>query len=119
MLQRMLHTAGTLPLIDAASDAGLSSGLAESPSVRLSISVRLPTSALSRHSQEVSGIDRHGKERTVTVGISLCVGVVQLVRTLPCHAGGRGFESRRSRQHFKVRMIEAISALMHGIGRIS
>jgi hypothetical protein len=28
-------------------------------------------------------------------------GVVQLVRTPACHAGGRGFESRRSRQHFK------------------
>ena len=37
-------------------------------------------------------------------------------RSAACHAGGRGFESRRSRQHFKVRMIEAISALMHWIG---
>lgn len=35
MLRRMLHTAGTLPSIEAALDAGLSFSLAESPSVRL------------------------------------------------------------------------------------
>jgi hypothetical protein len=31
-------------------------------------------------------------------------GVVQLVRTSPCHGEGRGFESRRSR-HFFFRQI--------------
>jgi hypothetical protein len=33
--------------------------------------------------------------------VQVCGGVVQLVRTLACHAGGREFESRRSRQFFK------------------
>ena len=33
-------------------------------------------------------------------GSVLCGGVVQLVRTPGCHAGGRGFESRGSRQEF-------------------
>jgi hypothetical protein len=41
--------------------------------------------------------DGTGRNQTI-VG---CGGVVQLVRTPACHAGGREFESRRSRQFFK------------------
>ena len=31
-----------------------------------------------------------------------CGGVAQLVRALACHAGGRGFEPRHSRQQFNI-----------------
>ncbi len=61
------------------------------------------------------GSFRHRKAHTGRLGIRFMRGVVQLVRTPACHAGGRGFESRRFRQHFKLRVTKAVSALRQRI----
>jgi hypothetical protein len=50
-----------------------------------------------------SGIGNRYKTGTASFGgpVSCCGDVVQLVRTLPCHGRGRGFESRRPRHILK------------------
>ena len=51
----------------------------------------------------VLGIGGHWKQRSVEQRFSFeCGGVVQLARTPARHAGGRGFESRRSRQNSRA-----------------
>ena len=76
---------------------------------------RRESSALSRHSQEVSGIDGHRKESAVRVGSRYCGGVVQLARTPACHAGGRGFESRRSRHSTRKAVLGATTPGSFGL----
>ena len=75
-----------------------------------------PSFSLSRHS---AGSSRNCRALEAWVGRAEVLfemrGVVQLVRTPACHAGGRGFESRRSRQHFKPRM----KALLNEQGSLS
>jgi hypothetical protein len=73
-------------------------GRADSSSVR-------SQSAFMRHvAEEPEGIESTVIESIITRWMSCpCGGVVQLVRTSACHAGSRGFESRRARQFFRSR----------------
>src|SRR5258708_24315241 len=49
----------------------------------------------------------------------VCGGVVQLVRTPACHAGGRGFESRRSRQHYKTCTFPSSNSRSHDLPQLT
>ena len=49
----------------------------------------------------------------------LCGGIVRLVRAPACYAGGRGFESRRSRQFLRTAEPSAVSELFRRIARAS
>ena len=62
----------------------------------------------SRLSSEVSTCHSSGR-----------MGGVQLIRTPACHAGGRGFESRRSRQHYMTCAFPSSGSRSHDLPQLT
>src|SRR5467141_2657128 len=77
----------------------------------------LRNAALSRYFRAVSDTTGKGSERKGTARqerTNICGGVVQLVRTPACHAGGRGLESHRCLAHIESkRMAHSAAHLGH------
>ena len=65
---------------------------------------------------ELFGLTRDGDLHRVRVPLS--GGVAQLVRALPCHGRGYGFEPRHSR-HFRYRDCLPVAATARNVARLS